>query len=321
MKKKLVFATMCFVLVSVSSFAQIKVNSSGRVGVGVDPNGTYWLNIRSAIFQAGGGYPDIILGPNPDATQTRAIYPSVDVAGAIGWNNRQFWAIYGKYIYQNGSLVSSDKRLKENFRSIEKPLEKLIQLNGMKYDFIKEKQDTLDSEKAKFAKLEKDRMGFVAQDLEKIFPEAVFYDEEIDRYYIEYNAIIPVIVEAMKEQQAQIEELKNDLADCCETSLKNGTITGFDDSESNGNQAKLYQNNPNPFSTQTAIRFEIPETIQSAQLHICNMTGTLLKTITLNQRDAGNEFINANEFVAGMYLYSLVCDGKIVDTKQMLLTE
>ena len=29
----------------------------------------------------------------------------------------------------------------------------------------------------------------------------------------------------------------------------------------------------------------------------------------------------ANEFVAGMYLYSLVCDGKIVDTKQMLLTE
>jgi hypothetical protein len=35
----------------------------------------------------------------------------------------------------------------------------------------------------------------------------------------------------------------------------------------------------------------------------------------------GNETLNANEFVAGMYLYSLVCDGKIVDTKQMLLTE
>jgi hypothetical protein len=34
-----------------------------------------------------------------------------------------------------------------------------------------------------------------------------------------------------------------------------------------------------------------------------------------------NVTINANEFVAGMYLYSLVCDGKIVDTKQMLLTE
>jgi hypothetical protein len=51
------------------------------------------------------------------------------------------------------------------------------------------------------------------------------------------------------------------------------------------------------------------------------MTGTLLKTITIRQRDSGNELINANEFVARMYLYSLVCDGKIVDTKQMMLTE
>lgn len=125
----------------------------------------------------------------------------------------------------------------------------------------------------------------------------------------------------MKKQQAQIEELKNDLADCCETSLKSGSITGFDDLEASGNQARLYQNNPNPFSTQTNIKFEIPETAQNAQLHICNMTGTLLKTITLTKRGNGNETINANEFVAGMYLYSLVCDGKIVDTKQMLLTE
>lgn len=56
-------------------------------------------------------------------------------------------------------------------------------------------------------------------------------------------------------------------------------------------------------------------------LFICNMTGILLKTITASQRGAGNELINVNEFAAGMYLYSLVCDGKIVDTKQMLLTE
>jgi len=51
------------------------------------------------------------------------------------------------------------------------------------------------------------------------------------------------------------------------------------------------------------------------------MTGTLLKTITINQRGTGQEIISANEFNAGMYLYSLVTDGKIVDTKQMLLTE
>jgi hypothetical protein len=51
------------------------------------------------------------------------------------------------------------------------------------------------------------------------------------------------------------------------------------------------------------------------------MTGTLLNTISVNQRGESNVTINANEFSAGMYLYSLVTDGKIVDTKQMLLTE
>ncbi|MFV0606045.1 MAG: hypothetical protein ACK5NK_09415 [Niabella sp.] len=51
------------------------------------------------------------------------------------------------------------------------------------------------------------------------------------------------------------------------------------------------------------------------------MTGTQLKTINLNQKGSGSEVISGSEFTAGMYLYSLVCDGKLVDTKQMLLTE
>ena len=51
------------------------------------------------------------------------------------------------------------------------------------------------------------------------------------------------------------------------------------------------------------------------------MTGSLLKTIPVNQRGEGSVTINGNEFKAGMYLYSLVDDGKIVDTKQMLLTQ
>jgi hypothetical protein len=72
----------------------------------------------------------------------------------------------------------------------------------------------------------------------------------------------------------------------------------------------------------SSIKFKIMKTKSiDICLFICNMTGILLKTITSSQRGAGNELINANEFAARMYLYSLVCDGKIVDTKQMMLTE
>jgi len=136
--------------------------------------------------------------------------------------------------------------------------------------------------------------------------------------------MIPVLVEAVKEQQkiienlsAQVESIEND---CCNNNLKSGAIDNSNGLNLEENKAKLYQNTPNPFSTQTTIRFNIPKTVQSAQLHICNMTGTLLKTITINQRGTGQEIISANEFNAGMFLYSLVTDGKIIDTKQMLLT-
>ena len=102
--------------------------------------------------------------------------------------------------------------------------------------------------------------------------------------------------------------------------MKSGSLSNSNESTIIG-ETKLYQNSPNPFSTQTTIRFEISQEINSAQIHICNMLGTLLKTISVSQRGKGDIIINSNEFAAGMYLYSLVCDGKIIDTKQMMLTE
>ena len=313
---------MCFVFVSFSSFAQLKVNSSGRVGIGIDPDASYNLRLGSAIFVSGSGYPDIIVSYMPDG-YGRAIYPSSNYQCKVGTPNNQFAAIYAQYHYAGSTYHFSDTRIKENLRVIEKPLEKLLQIKGVKYDFIKQNNDTIsnEEERQKLERMQKDKLGFLAQDMEKILPEAVLYDKDQDRYYIEYNTLIPVIVEAMKEQQAQIEELKSELAGCCQEDLKSGSINSTSELSPYVPEAKLYQNTPNPFSIQTTVKFEIPETVQSAQLHICNMTGTLLKTITVNQRGTGNVTINANEFGAGMYLYSLVCDGRIVDTKQMLLTE
>ena len=324
MKNLKLITIIVFLFLSVSSYSQLKVNSSGNVGIGVNPaSSTYELKVLDAIFPSDyyDNYPAIIVSNNEDFY--KAIYPSVNNYCALGTEDNQFAVVRAQYVYGNGNLLTSDRRLKENFRDIENPLEKLLQVKGLKYDFIKQQNDSLlnEKQKQKQAEMRKDRMGFVAQDLEKLFPEAVLYDKDEDMYYIEYNAIIPVIVEAMKEQQTQIEELKSELNNCCESNLKSGTINNPEDLKLSDTQAKLYQNTPNPFNAQTSIRFEIPETVQNAQLHICNMTGTLLKTITVNKKGEGNVTINANEFAAGMYLYSLVCDGKIVDTKQMLLTE
>jgi hypothetical protein len=231
MKKKLSFIFVFVVILSLNGFSQLKVNSSGRIGIATDPDGTYKLNVPSAIFKAGGGYSDLILGPNPSATQTRAIYPSVDNAGILGWSTRRFSSVYAVTFHGTLNAPTSDKRLKENFRPIENPLDKILRLNGQKYDFINKGNESFKNEKEKKRdnRIHMNRLGFISQDVEKIIPEAVFHFEDDDCYYLDYNAIIPVIVEAMKAQQAQIETLKTELADCCQSKTKSGIINSTSD--------------------------------------------------------------------------------------------
>lgn len=131
-------------------------------------------------------------------------------------------------VYSNGILLTSDERLKENIRPLSGSLPLLQQLNGVSY-FLKKPvlQTTVDtktagdnsmpSDKEKrdmafFEKREKDlqnskdlRKGFVAQDLQKIFPDLVGEDKN-GMLSIDYIGLIPVIVESIKEQQQIIEE-------------------------------------------------------------------------------------------------------------------
>lgn len=221
MKNLKYFIGIIFLVISVSSYSQLKVNSSGTVGIGIDPVSTYNLRLNTAIFVTGSGYSDMIVSYDP-AGYGRAIYPSINNQCRVRTPNNQFAAVYAQYHYSGSTYHFSDTRLKENLSIIEKPLEKLLQINGVKYDFIKQNNDTIsnEAERQKLEEMRKNKLGFLAQDLEKVLPEAVLYDKEQDRYYIEYNTLIPVIVEAMKEQQKKIDELNSHVANCCSNSLK-----------------------------------------------------------------------------------------------------
>jgi hypothetical protein len=83
----------------------------------------------------------------------------------------------------------------------------------------------------------------------------------------------------------------------------------------------LYQNSPNPFSQTTTIEYFIADNVQKAMICIYDMNGTQLKSIQLHQRGDGSITINGNELKAGMYMYSLIADGHLVDTKRMVLTD
>lgn len=85
-------------------------------------------------------------------------------------------------------------------------------------------------------------------------------------------------------------------------------------------EAFLYQNTPNPFSSQTQIRFTLPDDTKTAYIYIFDMTGKMQKQIAVNS-SMESVTINGYELPAGIYLYSLVVNGQEIDTKRMILSK
>jgi len=99
-------------------------------------------------------------------------------------------------VLTNGMTASSDIRLKENFEPLNNALELVSQLNGLYYTWKKD------------AGTDKPRkLGFIAQEVEKVIPELVKTDSE-GMKSVDYISVVPVLVEALKNQQKQIDELK-----------------------------------------------------------------------------------------------------------------
>ncbi len=121
-----------------------------------------------------------------DGTTPGATY-ALDVSGSIG-------ATADVVAY-----VSSDKRLKDNIKNIANPLEKLEKLNGVEFDW-NDKQDLYEGHD----------IGVIAQEVEEVLPEIV--DTRQDGHKaVKYDRMVALLIEAVKEQQQQINELKEKL--------------------------------------------------------------------------------------------------------------
>ncbi len=181
------------------------------------PDNMYW-NSPNASYDVNMGY----YGSYP------AIYTPGNYQGYLGTYYNRWRYSYTYYEYRQYEYNYSDRRMKENIRPLTNTgsLNKIMQLEGMKYDMIPEKLQNLgrmdaselpEGANTEPAKLDegpmKDNLGFIAQDLMLVIPEMVEYDEEHDVYMIKnYEQMFPVVVEAMKEQQAQIESQDQKIA-------------------------------------------------------------------------------------------------------------
>ena len=82
----------------------------------------------------------------------------------------------------------------------------------------------------------------------------------------------------------------------------------------------LAQNIPNPFSHTTSIGYSLNQKFSSAQIVITDKSGRTIKAINVAS-NKGNVAVDASTLASGAYQYSLIVDGRLIDTKQMVLAK
>lgn len=251
--------------------------------------------------------------------------------------------------------VSCDDRNKRSIGTIPYALPRLMNLTGVRYNYLPV-DNTVSSEAAdsrqsvgtpsekeaaamqcsadlRAARAQGDtRYGLLASELARLFPEIVEQDDQGNQY-VNYMELIPVMVSAIQELYSALESSGVTLGvmDEYEAYLRSYPS----DSTAGGRQyanvpsgnpvlpsgAVLYQNSPNPFSSATVIEYYIPDSATTANLFIFTLNGELLETYPVTAFGHGSISIDGATLNAGMYLYSLVVDEQIVDTKRMILTK
>ncbi|NHM05814.1 tail fiber domain-containing protein [Flavobacterium sp. CYK-4] len=128
--------------------------------------------------------------------------------GKIGINNNYNPATE---LDVNGSITAlaiqgpSDIRFKKNIKPLENSLEKISKLKGHTYHW---RRDEFPDKKFKSGT----DIGLIAQEVEKVYPEVVYTaDDEMKSKSIDYAKLVPALVEAIKELQKEVEELKSQM--------------------------------------------------------------------------------------------------------------
>lgn len=160
--------------------------------------------------------------------------------------------------------------------------------------------------------------GFIAQEVQKIYPDLVRADEN-GMLAIDYNGFIPLLVDAVKNLSAKVAEQEETiamLADPAGPSRKAASVGGVE-----AEKIALMQNRPNPFNVATTIECTLPESVGNAFLCVYDLQGKQVSHIDLTERGRVSTVIDGSTLQPGMYIYALIADGTEIDSKRMILTD
>lgn len=226
-------------------------------------------------------------------------------------------------VYSSGTYTGSDKKLKRDIKPEESIMDKIKNLKPVLYNYKSAEFKTLNLPKSL-------QHGFIAQDVKEIFPEMVttLKDPAVNNgklvnneqfLAINYTMFIPVLTKGLQEQQAYIEKLERRITDLENALQKTSDVKVKEDFES-VKSVSIDQNVPNPFNQKTTISYSIPSQFSNASIVVFDLNGKLLLQYD-NLKGKSQVAIEGNKLSAGMYIYSLLVNGKEITSKKMILTK
>ena len=230
-------------------------------------------------------------------------------------------------LYATNVVNTSDIRLKENVTNLidiedgRTTLDNIQKMNVIEYNFKTDRyipDAEKDTMKTSFVraedKISKERhYGLSAQELQTIYPNLV--KEGQDGYLgVNYIELVPILIRSIQELKQELDEVRG--GDKGIMSRSATTAIGTAKTASN----VLFQNAPNPFKEQTIIRFSLSDDAQNAAICIFDMSGKMLKKLPISSGES-SVCINGWELGEGMFLYTLMVNGREIDTKRMIISK
>ena len=133
---------------------------------------------------------------------------------------------------------------------------------------------------------------------------------------VNYIELVPILIRSIQELKAELDEVRSGTG---RATLSRGT-TSADAVTTAATGNVLYQNTPNPFKEQTVIRFSLADDTRDAAICIFDMTGKMLKKLPISSGET-SVAVNGWELGEGMFLYTLIVNGREIDTKRMIITK
>ncbi|MCB0630015.1 MAG: T9SS type A sorting domain-containing protein [Lewinella sp.] len=190
------------------------------------------------------------------------------------------------------------------------------------------------------------KLGLIAQEVQQVIREVVV-DHELVRdertgkissvpaqnLGLLYSDLIPVLIKGVQEQQQIIEEKEKRITElevkveelkALEERLARleqllPKITETDVLLEGDGRPFIKQNAPNPFSETSSIDYFLPANTRNAAISIIDATGKLVKMIPLEHTGPGKINLTTHELPAGSYVYTLLIDGKPLDSKILIV--